>query len=73
MEKSTKLIHSRKLALALNQAGFPILDIIENRNKRFIDIYVFEDSGEFQKAFTNLVNIPMGGNYSNGKIPGHKR
>lgn len=70
MENKTKLIFSRKIALQLSRLGFPIIDIIENRNKKFIEIYVFENTKNFQKTFLNLVNkntnIQTGGLNTNG-------
>ena len=55
MDKKTKLIFNRRIALQLSKLGFPIIDIVENRQKRFIEIYVFENTALFQRAFTDLV------------------
>ena len=56
MDKKTKLIFNRKIALELSRMGFPIIDIVENEHKRLFDIYVFENSDSFKTSFTNLVN-----------------
>jgi hypothetical protein len=56
MKPNTKLIFNRQIALQLSRLGFPIIDIIESRHKRYIDVYIFENTHEFQKSFTNLVS-----------------
>ena len=55
MDKKTKLIFNRKIALQLSRLGFPIIDIIENHSKKSIDIYVFENTENFRNSFTSLV------------------
>lgn len=35
MNKKTKLIFNRKIALKLSKLGFPIIDIIENYKKKY--------------------------------------
>jgi len=55
MEKQTKLIFNRQIALQLSRKGFPILSIVESYRKKNIDIYVFENSESFKRTFTNLV------------------
>lgn len=56
MEKKTKLIFNRKIALKLSRLGFPIIDIVESRNKEYIEIYVFENTETFKQTFTDIVN-----------------
>ena len=51
-----KIIYTRSIANKLVQAGFPVVRVEENPNKKNFDCYVFAETAEFQAAFTNIVN-----------------
>lgn len=56
MKREIQLVFNRKIALQLNSLGYPIADIFENRKKRSVDVYVFENTKDFQKSFANILN-----------------
>lgn len=51
-----KVIYTRKLANKIVQAGFPVVRVEANPNKPEFDCYVFAETADFKKAFTNIVN-----------------
>lgn len=51
-----KIIYTRSIANKLVQAGFPVVRVEENPNKPDFDCYVFAETADFKKAFTNIVN-----------------
>lgn len=55
MEIKTFVVYMPKIAAALRQQGFKILEVIPNEKKPQYDAYVFEDCPEFRKAFSNIV------------------
>jgi hypothetical protein len=55
MKKRTKLIFNRRIALELSKRGYPIINIIENSKKKYIEIYVFNYTDNFNRAFTEIV------------------
>ena len=64
MDKKTKLIFNRKIALQLSKLGFPIIDIIENYDKKSFDIYVFEYTERFKNIFTAIVEQKKSNNFN---------
>lgn len=56
MKKEIQLVFNRKIALQLNSLGYPITDIYKNRKKRCVDVYVFENTKDFQMSFANILN-----------------
>jgi hypothetical protein len=55
MEKKTRLIFNRKIALELSKRGYPIINIIESYKKKYIEIYVFDNTESFSRAFNHVV------------------
>lgn len=50
-----KRIHSRKLAFQLRLLGFKIVKIEPNMHHPELDVYYFEETPEFLKAFDEVL------------------
>lgn len=53
-ETNEKKIFNRRLALELRKRGFNIIKTEPNFYKPEFDVYIFQDSGELQRALTEL-------------------
>lgn len=53
-----KKIYTRWLAIALIQAGFPVVRVEPHPEKPQFKCWVFEDTAEFSVAFANIANRP---------------
>ena len=51
-----KVIYTRKIANKLVQAGYPVVRVEENPNKPEFDCWVFAETADFKKDFTNIIN-----------------
>lgn len=51
---NTKQVFSKKIAIQLREQGFPILRTEVNKKYPKYDVYIFEATDEFLKAFSSL-------------------
>lgn len=51
----TKVVYSQRLATRLREKGFRIVDTQINKKYPQYDVYLFEDTPEFQEAFENEI------------------
>lgn len=51
-----KIIYTKWLAIELVRQGFPIVRVERNPNKPSLYCFVFAETEEFTKAFTNTAN-----------------
>lgn len=56
MEKVSKLIFDAKIARALCKKGYHIIDIKPMRGEPNKTVFVFENTDEFQVAFSEILN-----------------
>ena len=52
-----KKIYKRAIAIELRRLGFKIIGTEVNETKPEFDVYLFEDTEEFEKGFTQALNI----------------
>lgn len=51
----TKAVRSKRMAWLLRRAGFPIISVEPDRCKPEYDVYIFEKTSDFQKAFDKII------------------
>lgn len=51
----TKAVRSKRMAWLLRRAGFPIISVEPDRCKPEYDVYIFEKTLDFQKAFDKII------------------
>ena len=51
----TKKIFKRSIALDLRNKGFKIIGTEPNKCKTQFDVYIFEDTDDFEKALSEIV------------------
>lgn len=51
----TKAVRSKRMAWLLRKAGFPIISVEPDRCKPEYDVYIFEKTLDFQKAFDKII------------------
>ena len=51
----TKAVRSKRMAWLLRKAGFPIISVEPDRYKPEYDVYIFEKTLDFQKAFDKII------------------
>lgn len=51
----TKAVRSKRMAWLLRKAGFPIISVKPDRCKPEYDVYIFEKTSDFQKAFDKII------------------
>lgn len=54
-ETRVKRIYKRTIALELRKKGFKIVGVEPNPDKPYFDVYIFEDTAEFQKGLTEVL------------------
>ena len=52
----TKKIFKRTIALALREKGFKIITTEPNKCRPQYDVYIFEDTSEFQSALRDVLS-----------------
>lgn len=51
----TKAVRSKRMAWLLRKVGFPIISVKPDRCKPEYDVYIFEKTLDFQKAFDKII------------------